>query len=132
MPIQRRGDDHYDWALYGGRGKLGVDWYFRQTTALASSVMLYHLEPGAEEGTHHHLEGDDSSCSVKSSDELYVVVAGEVVMNLDGERTVLHPGDSAYAPAGLPHGVANESDAPAELILVFGPPLGNDTPQPKA
>ena len=37
-------------------------------------------------------------------------------------RSGLRAGDALYAPAGSHHGVANESDAPAELILVFGPP----------
>ena len=121
MLVQRRGDASHDWALYGGKGSLGIEWYFRDTTALPTSVMLYHLEPGTQEGEHLHLEGDADSCSVKSSDELYVVVAGEVVFTLDGESTVLTPGDAAYAPAGTLHGVSNESDAAAELILVFGP-----------
>lgn len=122
MRLQRRGDANHEWALYGGKGVLDVEWYFRDTTALPSSVMLYHLAPGTEEGEHVHLEGDDDSCSTHSSDELYVVVHGEVVVTVDGEREVLRSGDAVYAPHGSRHGVANESDAPAELILVFGPP----------
>ena len=80
MIIQRRGDDHYDWSIYKGAGQVGVEWYFRETSALPTSVMLYHLEPGAEEGEHFHLEGDAASCSVDSQDELYIVVSGEVVV----------------------------------------------------
>lgn len=120
MLIQRRGDDHYDWSIYRGAGRVGVEWYFRES-ALPTSVMLYHLEPGAEEGSHFHLEGDPDSCSVESQDELYLVVSGEVVMIVDGERTILRSGDATYVPAGPVHGVKNESDAPAELVLLFGP-----------
>lgn len=122
MIVQRRGDGHHDWSLYGGDGSVGVEWYFRGTTALPSSVMLYRLEPGAAEGEHVHLAGDPASCSDGSSDELYIVVAGEVVATVDGERAVLTSGDAVYAPAGVTHGVRNESDQPAELVLVFGPP----------
>ena len=121
MLMQRRGDDHYDWSIYRGAGQVGVEWYFRETTSLPTSVMLYHLEPGADEGRHFHLEGDPDSCSVDSQDELYLVVSGEVVMTVDGERAVLRSGDAAYAPAGSAHGVKNESAAPAELVLLFGP-----------
>ena len=124
MQVQRRGDDHRDWSIYRGEGRVGVEWYFRETSALPTSVMLYHLEPGTEEGEHHHLEGDPDSCSVDSQDELYIVVLGEVVMTVDGERTVLRSGDAAYVPAGPRHGVRNESDSPAELVLLFGPPVG--------
>lgn len=123
--IQWRGDDHRDWKLYEGSGRIGVEWYFREHTELPTSVMLYHLEPGAEEGEHFHLAGDPGSCSKLSEDELYIVVAGEVVVTVDGERAVLSAGDAVYVPTGVPHGVKNASDAPADLLLLFGPPDGN-------
>lgn len=122
MQVQRRGDGAYDWKLYDGAGRIGVEWYFRDSTALPSSVMLYHLEPGAAEGEHHHLGEDPDSCTPYDSEELYVVVSGQVVVTVDGERAELGPGDAAYTPAGSVHGVRNETDEPAELILVFGPP----------
>lgn len=124
MLVQRRGEDHHDWSLYKGHGNVGVEWYFRGTTALATSVMLYHLEPGVSEGEHLHLSGHEDSCSAESEDELYVVVTGEVVMTVGEDRAVLRSGDAAYVPAGQLHGVTNESDAPAELVLLFGPPRG--------
>lgn len=127
MHLQRRGDDHHDWSIYRGDGRIGVEWYFREITRL-TSVMLYHLEPGAEEGTHFHLEGDPDSCSVDSQDELYLVVGGEVVVTVEDERETLRPGDAVYVPAGLRHGARNESDAPAELVLLFGPSVPNSDP----
>ena len=122
MRIQRHGDDPRDWQLYEGAGRVQVEWYFRETTRLAANVMLYHLEPGAEEGVHHHVADDPTSCSVASSDEMYVVTRGEIVVVMPDKRVVLRAGDAAYAPHGVPHGVANESDEPAELVLIFGPP----------
>lgn len=122
MLIQRRGDDPRDWQMYRGAGSVQVERYFREANELAATVMLYHLEPGAEEGMHHHLADDPASCSAASFDELYVVTKGEVVMIMADERVTLRAGDGAYAPHGLPHGVANESDAAAELVLIFGPP----------
>lgn len=120
--IQRRGDDPRDWKLYNGNGSIGIEWYFREISALAANVMLYHLEPGAEEGSHFHLEGDPDSCSVKSSDEMYVVTRGEVVFVRGDERIPLRAGDAAYAPHGVAHGVVNASTDAAELVLIFGPP----------
>ncbi len=121
LVVQRRGGEHHDWALYGGDKEVGIEWYFRNESALGANVMLYHLAPGASEGEHFHLEGDDGSCSTYSSDEIYLVVRGEVVVTRAGERIVLRPGDAVYAPAGVLHGVANESEKPAELVLIFGP-----------
>ncbi|MBB5153540.1 cupin domain-containing protein [Saccharopolyspora phatthalungensis] len=129
MRIQRRGDNAHDWRLYHGQGSVGVEWYFKETTRLACSVMLYRLDPGAEEGQHFHLDGDAGSCTPNSSDEIYVVTSGEVVMTSGDDRAVLRSGDSLYAPAGTLHGVRNESSEPAELVLIFGPPGSHPRPQ---
>ncbi|MBB5844715.1 mannose-6-phosphate isomerase-like protein (cupin superfamily) [Conyzicola lurida] len=123
MRVQRGGDERRDVTFYGGAAGLSVERYFGASTALPAQVMLYSLAPGSSEGEHLHLEGHDESCSVTSDDELYVVVAGEVVMTVDGEREVLRAGDAAYAPAGSLHGVANESSEPARLVLVYGQPV---------
>ncbi len=53
------------------------------------------------------------------------MVAGEVVTTVADEEAVLRPGDAVYVPEGVAHGVRNESDAQAELVLLFGPPDGN-------
>ena len=123
MRVQRGGEASRDVTFYGGAAGLSVERYFGDSTALPTQVMLYSLAPGASEGEHLHLEGHDESCSVTSDDELYLVVAGEVVMTVDGERTVLRAGDAAYAPAGSLHGVANETPGTAQLVLVYGQPL---------
>lgn len=129
MRVQKRGDDSHDGELYQGQGRVGIEWYFPQTTALPTSVMLYHLEPGAEEGQHHHLAGDPDSCSTNSSDEMYIVTQGEVVVTAGAEHRTLRSGDAFYAPEGMQHGVRNDSDAPAELVLVFGPRGPHPFPQ---
>lgn len=129
MRIQRRGGNAHEWALYRGNGTIGIEWYFKETSNLPVSVMLYHLEPGAEEGQHYHLEGDEGSCSEGSSDEMYVVTRGEVVITAGPERATLRAGDSFYAPQGMLHGVRNDTEEVAELILVFGPAGHNPFPQ---
>jgi quercetin dioxygenase-like cupin family protein len=132
--VQRLGDDARTRTLYGGSGTLDLEYYFRATTALATTVMRLHLEPGTSEGEHLHLGDDPGSCSPESSDELSVVATGEVVATVDGESTVLRAGDALYAPADSRHGIANESSEPADLILVFGPPdppsLSSERPAP--
>jgi len=129
MRVQRRGDDAHEWELYAGRASIGIEWYFRQTTDLPISVMRYRLDPGAEEGQHFHLEGAGDSCSPGSSDEMYVVTAGEVVIAQGDDERTLRAGDAFYAPQGVRHGVRNDSAAPAELVLVFGPRGRHPFPQ---
>jgi quercetin dioxygenase-like cupin family protein len=122
MQVQRRDSHRVEQPLYDGAGVLGLEEYFAEATRLTSSVMRFHFEPGASEGRHRHDATATDSCSPDDSDELYLVISGELVMTVEGERTTLAAGDAAYAPARTWHGIANESGAPAEMVLVFGPP----------
>jgi mannose-6-phosphate isomerase-like protein (cupin superfamily) len=82
---------------------------------------VYCLLPGQAQKTHAH---DDI-------DKIYVVLGGRPTLVLGGEERALGPSQGAYAPAGVPHGVRNDGEAPATL-LVFqardsahrGPPAG--------
>lgn len=120
MRIQRLGEDHKEVKAYEGAATLKLDWYFRGISKLGTYVMRYELKPGASEGEHLHSAGDPESCTDDDSEEMYVVTNGEVVVTVEGERSRLQVGDAMYAPAGALHGIANESDRPAEFILVFG------------
>jgi mannose-6-phosphate isomerase-like protein (cupin superfamily) len=122
MKLQRRDSRRVERPLYDGAGVLGLEEYFADSTRLTSSVLRYHFEPGASEGMHRHDATAADSCTPDDSDELYLVISGELVMTLEGERTTLAAGDAAYAPARTWHGIANESEAPAEMVLIFGPP----------
>ncbi|QTV80075.1 hypothetical protein [Microbacterium sp. NIBRBAC000506063] len=51
MRIQRRGGNAHEWALYRGNGTIGIEWYFKETSNLPISVMLYTLEPGRKRGS---------------------------------------------------------------------------------
>ncbi len=122
MNLQRRDSHRVEEPLYDGSGVLGLEEYFADSTRLTSSVLRYHFEPGASEGVHRHDATAADSCTPEDSDELYLVISGELVMTIEGERTTLAAGDAAYAPARTWHGISNESEAPAEMVLIFGPP----------
>jgi oxalate decarboxylase/phosphoglucose isomerase-like protein (cupin superfamily) len=122
MKLQRRDSRRVEQPLYDGAGVLGLEEYFADSTRLTSSVLRYHFEPGASEGMHRHDATAADSCTPDDSDELYLVISGELVMTLEGERTTLAAGDAAYAPSRTWHGIANESETPAEMVLIFGAP----------
>lgn len=122
MELQRRDSRRVEQPLYDGTGVLGLEEYFVDSTRLSSSVLRYHFEPGASEGMHRHDAAAADSCTPDDSDEVYLVVSGELVITIEGERTTLAAGDAAYAPARTWHGVANESKASAEMVLIFGSP----------
>ena len=59
-----------------------------------------------------------------SSAERMVLVAGELHVTYDGQKTaVLKPGTYAYGPAKRPHSGACESTAPCVLFIAFESPL---------
>jgi mannose-6-phosphate isomerase-like protein (cupin superfamily) len=121
VDVHRSGSTSERTALYDGDGELTLERYFADSR-LPARVVRYRFEPGTSEGAHLHAEGDPESCTEEDSEELYVVLSGELVMTSAGERTTLRAGDAAYVPTAELHGIANESDRPAELILVWGPP----------
>jgi mannose-6-phosphate isomerase-like protein (cupin superfamily) len=73
---------------------------------------LYCLEPGQEQKPHAH----------DGQDKIYVVLEGAARIVVDGEESVLAPGDAVLARAGQSHGVRNPGPAPLVALVVMSPP----------
>jgi mannose-6-phosphate isomerase-like protein (cupin superfamily) len=56
-----------------------------------------------------------------ASDEVYVVVSGEAVLDVAGTRSSVRTGSVAYVPAGVPHHFEDTSDD-LRVVVVFAPP----------
>jgi quercetin dioxygenase-like cupin family protein len=54
-------------------------------------------------------------------DEWFHVLDGEVTFEIDGRRTVLHAGSSAFAPRGTAHTFKNFCDSPANMLVMVTP-----------
>ncbi len=54
-------------------------------------------------------------------EQLFVVLEGELELDLDGQVRRLRPGDAALIPSWVPHS-ARSLDAPAYQLDVFSPP----------
>lgn len=59
--------------------------------------------------------------SPHEQDEVYVVVAGSAVLDVDGRRTTVSPGSVAYVPARVPHRFVDVS-TDLRVVVVFAPP----------
>ncbi|MFE6775090.1 cupin domain-containing protein [Streptomyces sp. NPDC057702] len=53
--------------------------------------------------------------------ELFVVLSGEVSLLRGQTPVTAEAGTALYVPPGTPHGFANHSGAPAELLIAFMP-----------
>ena len=74
-------------------------------------VMDVRLDPGFFHAFHKHPD----------QDEMITIVAGKVTQYLEGESTVLGPGDSVYIDKDVVHGSYNDFDEPAQLAVVLAP-----------
>lgn len=75
-------------------------------------VDLYCVAPGQSQKAHTH--GDQ--------DKVYVVLEGSVRITIGAEADTFGPGEAVIARAGEVHGLVNESQAPAVLLVVVTPP----------
>jgi quercetin dioxygenase-like cupin family protein len=54
-------------------------------------------------------------------DEAWYLLSGELVFQLGDEVVTKRAGDFVFAPRGVPHTLANQSDEPATYVLVITP-----------
>jgi quercetin dioxygenase-like cupin family protein len=69
---------------------------------------LTRFEPGARIALHYH-----------NCDESVVVVEGEAVAEVDGQRHTMTRFDTTFVPAGVPHRFLNESDKPMAILWTY-------------
>ena len=74
-------------------------------------VGLNTLRPGQGQPLHDHPD----------QDKFYFVLEGNGRFTVDGSSQVCGAGELILAPAGVPHGVSNEADAPLTFITVIAP-----------
>ena len=75
-------------------------------------VDLYCVAPGQSQKAHTH--GDQ--------DKVYIVLEGSVRITVGAEEETFGAGEAVIARAGEVHGLVNDSQAPAILLVVVTPP----------
>ena len=66
--------------------------------------------------------GADTKQLVHEVDELCYIVEGEGKLSIGTARVSYRAGQAVLIPAGVPHGVVNDSDAPMSMVYVFSHP----------
>jgi mannose-6-phosphate isomerase-like protein (cupin superfamily) len=84
-----------------------------QTTPLSQTAVMT-LSPGGQssEETNVHAQ----------SDQVLLVVEGEVEAEVGGKKRLMHAGDSCIVPAGTKHRFANVGQGRALTFNVYSPP----------
>ncbi len=79
----------------------------------AMSLHLVKIEPHGAIEPHVH----------PNSTETFMVISGKGACFMADKWVDFGPGDCALAPAGVEHGLRNQSDEPIILVAIFTPPL---------
>lgn len=74
---------------------------------------VYCLKPGQTQKVHVHA----------SEEKVYVALDGRPTAILGDERRTLEPGQAVIARVGIAHGLVNESDEDARLLVFMAPRL---------
>ncbi|MBL3699820.1 XRE family transcriptional regulator [Leucobacter luti] len=83
-------------------------------------VYAGRFAPGGSTGPDAYAHGH--------SQEILLVTAGEITLELDRDRYVLRTDDSIEFLSSVPHRVVNESDSPAAILWINSPPTPEETP----
>lgn len=70
------------------------------------------LEPGGSTVRHHH----------RASEEIYYIVEGSGLMEIDGEERAVTVGDAVLIPPGAWHRIEASSTGPLRLLCACAPP----------
>ena len=99
---------------------------FREVRGLGVSTIQFKVagpeSPGllVLENTFHAMGGPARHLHV-AQDEWFYAVEGVFVLEIGSERHRLEPGDSAFAPRGVPHVWAHVGEGRGRMLVAFAP-----------
>jgi len=101
--ISRENAEHYRW---------GIDcdaWYLVNEEQL--SVIEEFMPPGAAEIRHYH----------ENAQQFFYILTGEVIMEIEGETTLLAAGSGIRVMPGKRHQIRNPSSGPVRFLVISHP-----------
>jgi mannose-6-phosphate isomerase-like protein (cupin superfamily) len=104
--------------MHDGVGAIRIRRFFPDLTTTGVSMDIWELAPGTTEGRHTHASTDP----VDDYEEIYVILAGQGVLELEGEDVPLEPGDAVLVPVDVDHGLRVTGDVPLRILLIFAHP----------
>jgi mannose-6-phosphate isomerase-like protein (cupin superfamily) len=100
--------EHYRW------GQVCDGWRLLDRSDL--SVIQERIPPGAGEVRHYH----------QRARQLFFVLSGELLIELDEQQFRLSTGDSLEVPPGAPHRVRNDAQVDSAFLVVSAPTTQGD------
>lgn len=95
-------------------GEAAQKWLLTPQPMHGLEVIICEFEPGGHTGDEPYVHGD--------SEELCVVLEGDVELRVDEDRTLLSAGDAARYRSSQPHATRNMGDGRARVLYAVTPP----------
>ena len=108
VAISRDNAEHYRW------GHECDGWHLVKDKNL--SVIEEFMPPGAAEIRHHH----------EHSQQFFYILSGEVLIEVDGENTLIRAGSGIRILPGTRHQIRNPSSSAVRFLVVSQPPSHSD------
>jgi mannose-6-phosphate isomerase-like protein (cupin superfamily) len=106
--VSRENAEHYRW------GNDCDAWYLVKDPQL--NVIEELMPPGAAEVRHHH----------QKAQQFFYVIAGEVLMEVEGETALVPAGSGIWIKPGKRHQIRNPSSAAVRFLVISQPPSRGD------
>lgn len=106
--VNRGNAEHYRW------GNDCDGWHLVKDEQL--SVIEELMPPGAAETRHHH----------KRAQQFFYILVGEVLMEIEGQTTLVPAGSGIRVPPGARHQIRNPSSSAARFLVISQPPSHGD------
>jgi|ERR1700722_781431 len=106
--VNRENAEHYRW------GDHCDAWYLVRDEKL--NVIEEYMPPGAAEVRHHHVHAQ----------QFFYILSGEVLMEVEGETTLVRAGSGIRILPGARHQIRNPSSSPVRLLVISQPPSHGD------
>ena len=101
--VSRENAEHYRW------GNDCDAWYLVNDDQL--SVIEELMPPGAAEIRHHHTKAQ----------QFFFILSGEIMMEVEGETTLVRAGSGIRVLPGKKHQIRNPSSSPVRLLVISHP-----------
>lgn len=111
--ISQENAEHYTWPSAISQ-QLCDGWHLHRSESL--SIIEERMPPATAEKRHLH----------QRATQFFYILAGELIIELDGEEHRLTPSTGLTVPAQTPHQVFNRGREDARFLVVSQPPSHGD------
>jgi mannose-6-phosphate isomerase-like protein (cupin superfamily) len=106
--VSRENAEHYRW------GNDCDGWHLVRDAEL--SVIEEFMPPGSAEVRHHH----------ERAQQFFYILSGEVLMEVNGDNTLVRAGSGIRILPGTRHQIRNPSAGPVRFLVISQPPSRGD------